>query len=357
MLPAIPWSFRFQRPQHLAREIALTGRPVLYVDAFRRSRFQPVTRVMRADGSLLVLRLRIPGAEDLYHGISSSAGLEVARTIVGGVTVPPSVLVVQHPGWASAALELKRSWGVPMIYDLIDFHQGFPGAPSGLSDLEEEILEAADAVTASSRILADQARRWTPRVEVIRNAVVPEDFVSAFPPGAPAERDRPVVGYVGALTSWFDHQTVEVLARSEPDWVIRLVGKVESPAVARLGTLPNVELLGEIPYDEVAGFLATVMAVIIPFEQTPLTRAVDPVKLYEALAAGLPVVATRIPEVARWSEPLVYLADSPEGFLEQLRRALAEDSFLNRELRRDEVHGHTWRLRAEQLLRLASELR
>jgi glycosyltransferase involved in cell wall biosynthesis len=89
---------------------------------------------------------------------------------------------------------------------------------------------------------------------------------------------------------------------------------------------------------------------LVPFRDLPLTRAVDPVKLYEALAMGLPVVARRLPETERWSEPLVYLYDDPEGFVRQLRRAVAEASPEIARERRRVAEGESWDRRAGALL-------
>src|SRR5207253_7994413 len=81
------------------------------------------------------------------------------------------------------------------------------------------------------------------------------------------------------------------------------------------------------------------------------TRAVDPVKLYEALAMGLPVVARRLPETARWAEPLVYLYDGPEDFVRQVRRAVAEQTPEIARERRRVAEGESWDRRAADLLR------
>jgi len=83
---------------------------------------------------------------------------------------------------------------------------------------------------------------------------------------------------------------------------------------------------------------------------------VDPVKLYEALATGLPVVARRLPETERWSEPLVYLYDDPEDFVRQLRRAVAEHTpDLARERRRA-AESESWDHRVAELLQAVGPL-
>ena len=91
--------------------------------------------------------------------------------------------------------------------------------------------------------------------------------------------------------------------------------------VRRLARLPNVHFLGAQEYKSLPAHVAHFDVCTIPFRVNALTRAVDPVKLYEYLAAGKPVVSTRLPEVeARQS--LCYVAGTPEEFLEQLTLAL-----------------------------------
>ena len=109
--------------------------------------------------------------------------------------------------------------------------------------------------------------------------------------------------------------------------------------------------MGEIPFADVPSFLAGLDVALVPFRDLPLTRAVDPVKLYEALAMGLPVVARRLPETERWAEPLVYLYDDPAGFVRQVRRAVEEQSPELARERRRVAEGESWDRRADGLLR------
>src|SRR5581483_3842643 len=101
--------------------------------------------------------------------------------------------------------------------------------------------------------------------------------------------------------------------------------------------------------------LGGLQALLVPFLDLPLTRAVDPVKLYEGLAAGLPVISRRLPAVERWPGPLVYVYD--EGGLENaIERALAADGETAAAARREAVRAETWQSRAERVLALLAEI-
>ena len=194
----------------------------------------------------------------------------------------------------------------------------------------------------------------SPQVLLLPNGV----DLGAFP--GPATREKGehaiTIGYVGALGPWFDVEAVEAAARALPDWRFRLAGQVEDPEVAALAGLPNLETVGEIPFGDVPGFLSGLDVALVPFRDLPLTRAVDPVKLYEALAMGLPVVARRLPETARWAEPLVYLYDGPDDFVRQVRRAVAESSPEVARERRRVAEGESWDRRADALVRAVGRL-
>jgi glycosyltransferase involved in cell wall biosynthesis len=284
----------------------------------------------------------------------------MADTIVAGLAAErPLMVLVQLPFWAELGRELARRLHVPLVYDRIDLHVGFPGVPAGIESVEARLIREADLVCATAGALAQRPREVSPQVLLLPNGV----DLAAFPapaavrtlPGGPGGETQgdtagATIGYVGALGPWFDVEALAAAARAVPGWRFRLAGQVEDPEVAALSGFPNLETVGEIPFADVPNFLSGLDAALVPFRDLPLTRAVDPVKLYEALAMGLPVVARRLPETERWAEPLVYLYDDPESFVRQLRRALAERSPELAAERRRVAEGESWDRRAAELL-------
>lgn len=350
-LPAVSWSYRFQRPQHLALALARAGHPVLYVDGFLRSHLLQLRRhVLYSHGGLHVLRIRIPGRPDPYREpLGRRVAAQLTEMILAGLRHErPLMVLAQLPFWAELGRELARRLDIPLVYDRIDLHAGFPGVPPAIETVEARLIRQADLVCATAGLLAERPREVSPRVLLLPNGV----DLGAFPsPAVRTEERRAItIGYVGALGPWFDVEAVEAASRALPDWKLRLAGQVEDPEVAALAGLPNLETLGEIPFDQVPGFLSGLDVALVPFRDLPLTRAVDPVKLYEALAMGLPVVARRLPETARWAEPLVYLYDDPESFVRQVRRAVAEQSPEIARERRRVAEGESWDRRASALL-------
>ena len=111
---------------------------------------------------------------------------------------------------------------------------------------------------------------------------------------------RRIIGYYGAIAEWFDLDLVEAVAKRHPECCIVMIGANTVNAKSRLGKLPNVIFTGEVPYDTLPHYLYSFDVCMLPFKVVPLTLATNPVKAYEYLSAGKPVVAVDLPEMAQF---------------------------------------------------------
>jgi len=349
--PGLDWTFRFQRPQQLVREFARRGHRGFYVGV----RFHDAGR-----GALLrkiaegVYEVELPGPPGLtvYRDALDDAtlagfmeALEQLRVEAG---IVEAICLVQLPFWVRVAVGARERWGWKIVYDCIDEHGGFTTNAAPMLGQEEALLAASDLVTATSRILYEKAARRAGRVLLLPNGADVEHFER--PGGAVALRGLrgPVVGYYGAIAEWFDVELVRQTALARPEWQFVLIGRTTGADAAPLRGLGNVHLLGEKPYAALPAYLHRFDVACIPFRLTDLTRATNPVKLYEYLSAGKPVVAVPLPELEPWREH-VYLARTPEEFVAQTERALAEDSPARAAARAAVARQHTWSTRYETL--------
>jgi glycosyltransferase involved in cell wall biosynthesis len=135
------------------------------------------------------------------------------------------------------------------------------------------------------------------------------------------------------------------------DWTIALVGPVglgdPETNVGSLEAEPNVHLLGVRRHEELPALLRGAAVGLIPYCQNALTASIFPMKVYEYLAAGLPVVATPLPSLADIEG--VALAEGAEGFAAAIVRALAEDSPQRRATRSSSAAGHSWEARLGEI--------
>ncbi len=348
--PVINWEFRIQRPQHLALQLAQQGHRVFYFD----TRFAPTQKSRRftlvGNPAPNVYQVQLHAQRHETRIYSDIPGEELIQELTAGLAqlfadigCHDRIAVIDLPFWHRIVTRLP---GLPLVYDCMDFHAGFSTNSEAMLREEEQLLADADATIFTSARLRELAGHSSHSL-VIRNGTDVEHFSSIR---VHVPKDRPLIGYYGAISEWFDMSTVLVLAKARPDWDIVLIG-----STAGCDELPerlprNVSLRGEIPYSDLPQELEQFDVCLIPFKRVELTLCTNPVKVYEYLSAGKPVVATRLPELELIPEGLVHLADSPEEFLAATDAALAELSDPDMvEKRKEWASTQTWGHRGSQL--------
>lgn len=259
------------------------------------------------------------------------------------------VSIVDLPFWTPLVSTMEDS---KLLYDCMDEHNGFSTNAPSMIRLEEQLARKADLVLASSQRLHDRMKTYHSSPLLLRNAADTAHF-AAQAPAAPelASIQGPVIGYYGAISDWFDAKLVEWMAERRPEWTFALIGHTFGCDTAGLEKLPNVLLLGEKRYHELPMYLHRFDAAIIPFLQNELTKATNPVKLYEYLAAGKPVVSTALPELETVAAGLTVIARTPEAFEQAVERSLRQNNPQLMEARKNFASSHTWETRYEELHR------
>jgi glycosyltransferase involved in cell wall biosynthesis len=160
----------------------------------------------------------------------------------------------------------------------------------------------------------------------------------------PSITGNPVIGYYGAIDDWFDVDTVAYILATRPSWTMILIGRVRREVAKELSHFRNVQLLGEKLYWELPRLLQRFDVCIIPFKKKELINATDPVKFYEMMAAGKPIVASEIPELLGYQN-LCYIARSKEEFVEKIQIASKENDPALRAKRVEFAKANTWEIR------------
>jgi glycosyltransferase involved in cell wall biosynthesis len=169
----------------------------------------------------------------------------------------------------------------------------------------------------------------------------------------------PILGVVGGINAKIDLALLAEVATRRPDWRIELVGPLsyglDEGEMARLRALSNVRFAGGVPPEQAPMVMAGCDVGLIPYKLNEQTRHVNPLKVYEYLAAGQPVVGTPLPELRQF-QPLVRLAGDVEGFVAAVEAALGEGNDPEAIAARLAVAAaNSWDVRVERMLALVEE--
>jgi glycosyltransferase involved in cell wall biosynthesis len=244
-----------------------------------------------------------------------------------------------------------------IVYHCVDDIAAQKGvAAAAFREAEAHFAAQADLVLASAPALAERMRTLNERVFYAPNVADTDRFATALEVGptdpAMATLRGPRIVFTGAVVATkLDLELLEGVARARPNWSIALVGPVGAgdprTNISSLERLPNVHLLGARRYADLPAVLRGADVALVPYAINDLTRSVFPMKVYEYLAAGLPVVTTPLPALAE-TAGVVVAADAP-ATVAAVERALAEDGPAARRARSAAVRENSWDARLKEI--------
>ncbi|MCX5744579.1 MAG: glycosyltransferase [Proteobacteria bacterium] len=307
-----------QRATQLALELVRRGHKVVFVHQYPRYGDQVHKLFFDIDYTLLELYFHTDF--DVAEFAARYAPLEVAVTVI---TEFP------HPHFQQQVELLKTQLPrAKYVFDYIDLWDSSLGGDWFDPKVEREMLARADVLVASARTLKENLEGKASReVHMLANAVNTRLFqgTHAYPRPRELSSLRPYVLYVGSLYGeWFDWKAMEAAARELPDMDLVFIGddKGVEQAAALARAFPTVIFLGPKPQRELPAYLHHAHVCIIPFRaDCAITKYVNPLKVYEYLAMGRPVVASGMDDLI--DMPGVTLSESSEDFGRAIRAAIA----------------------------------
>lgn len=244
-----------------------------------------------------------------------------------------------------------------VVYYCVDDHASFSGynREQVLRD-EEELCRRSDLVVTTSMALQEAKSPWNPNTILVPHGVDFDHFSRAVREDLPCPSDlaaipSPHLGFFGLIRDWVDLDLLAQVARKREDWHFVLIGDADSNVdIKQYRTIQNMHFLGRKPYTELPSYCRHVDVGLIPFKINELTIAVNPIKLREYLAAGLPVVSTPLPEVKMYSH-LIEIAVSPDQFERALNSCLAKPTE-DRPLLNAAMESETWPQKVQKITEL-----
>ncbi|MBQ3072528.1 MAG: glycosyltransferase [Oscillospiraceae bacterium] len=240
-----------------------------------------------------------------------------------------------------------------LVYDCVDRHSAYGGQmdPAVVDRMEEDLTRQCDAVFATAKPLADRLAAFNENVTFIPNGANYERFAQAAKPQpVPADLEaipQPRFGFVGALQPCIEYGYVQTAAKARPDWSFVFIGTEKPGAdLLDLRSLPNVYFLGLKPNEELPKYLANFDACLNLFAESDLSKDVSPLKFYEYLATGRPIVSTPQPEQVLQFAEIIQIAHTAEEFITACEESLTDS---RAEARMEQGRLSSWDARVAQM--------
>lgn len=255
-----------------------------------------------------------------------------------------------------------------VVYDCVDDHAAQAGIdrnPIRAREEEQAIMARADLVTVTSKKLYELKKAHNKNVHLVLNAgdvhhvLSPENWPPSVLENKWKEISHPILGTVGALDSYkVDFELIDAVAEKRPNWQFVFIGSPvvdqKKDSLNRLRSRANVHFLGVVPHAAVPAEVQHFDVCLIPYRASTYNEASFPLKFWEFMATGKPVVVTGLPELKEYSDLIGY-AVSSEDFISKVEAVLQQPN-TQQEQRIALAGEHTWEKRVESLLHLVKQV-
>ena len=245
-----------------------------------------------------------------------------------------------------------------LIYEFIDELEIFNGYNKQMEIDHKELARRADLVVCTASKLFEQAKRYASNPLLSTNAGDYDLFSKttqfAISPLIKSQISSYscVLGYYGALAKWFDYGLIRETALQCPEWLWILVGMDYDGSLIKSGILHlrNVLYIPPQEYKTLPCFLKAFTIATIPFVINDVTLSTSPVKLFEYMAAGKPILTSKMPECLKYKSVYTYI--DAEDFICKANELLQlqKDDMYWQNLKADAL-ANTWDVKTDEILK------
>lgn len=385
-LSAIDWDFLWQRTQEIMSQFGAMGYPVLFVEntGARVPCLRDIPRVLNRLKKIVALPLEPVSAKDMinikvlspkalpfpYSDLAIQYNFSLIRREVLRFSMKTGIPVDRIFLWSymTTPLALKLAESLPwagVVVDLVSDPCKVKGAEA-IEVSQRKILGVADKILCASKPVLEVAKDQI-KLEQYNKLLLFEDGFSTRLPESIKEqdmsmcnKDRPAVTYIGGINFkiWWD--AVSAMATDNPEIDFLFAGPKDDDKLPVSKDVKNVMWVPPFKeYVQLGCFLKKSCAGLIPYSPTSYVGQMRPAKINEYLVMGLPIVATKMPELERFAEEygegIMYLAETVDEFNEALKNALEEDCQELREKRQQIAAGRSWDKACKEIEKILQE--
>lgn len=246
-----------------------------------------------------------------------------------------------------------------LVYDCVDRHSAYKGhiTPAVVDKMERDLAQAAQQVFATAEGLAETLDAYNENVEMIPNGAAYElfsrvqtDAENLVCPDVLRDLPHPIYGFVGMLQECIDYRLIEAIAKEKPEASVVLIGRtLPGVDLSHLRRYPNIVFVDLVPQPELPRYIAQFDVCLNVFEKGKLSRDVSPLKFYEYMATGKPIVSTREPLQVEDFQDVIYLANDTASFLSACEQAAGEQDEARTAKRLAYAKACSWDSRVRQM--------
>lgn len=364
--------------QHCAKVLSCMGWRVLYVESLGLRAPKPGSKkdlkrlwfrlrkglsglffgaATRADRLWVLSPLVVPGAHShkLLGRLNQSLLQWSLRRHLKSQAFDMPLIWTYHPYMLKAIENLNHG---PLLYHCVDDLASLPGIDvTAFTTAEDKLVSRAKVVFATAKSLEEKCLQKNPNTFFLPNVVDEVHFGKAMEEGiVPLDLvnvPKPRLFYHGVLSDFkVDFDLLIDIANKKPDWSIVLIGEERegqrSKSLSTLRAMPNVYMLGFKVYEELPNYLRFADVGMLPSCIDRYTKSMFPMKYYEYLASGVPVVSTPL-DFTKTSQDGLMVGDGVDSFIAAVDFQLLRGKFSAIEVK-SMVGKNTWGVRTERML-------
>lgn len=307
ILSGVPHDSIKQRPHHFASYFARNGYEVLYIFLYDFDKINP-DLITKVNNKEILLNLFTRSQDNVFflkdkvrkENLKISSLTLLINKIIEVYGGENLLFISGFPEWIIHLESLPES--STLIYDCMDEWEEFIrdtdfSYTEELIYNERKIASMADLVITSAKKLYIKMSYFNDNIYYLPNGVWNDDYdynveYNQMPLDLKYIK-QPIVFFMGAVAEWVDIELIQFAAESLPQYSFVFVGQEK----CKLPKVPNIYYLGSKKYEELPNYIKHAKVAIIPFKVNNLTAAVTPLKFYEYISSGTPVVTTIMPDI------------------------------------------------------------
>ena len=239
-----------------------------------------------------------------------------------------------------------------LIYHCSDDYTIIPSFPESFETIEQKLIKKCDLVVTTADELMKAKRRFNKNTISIPNGANVDHFSSTQNSETVISNEmsifkKPIIGYVGSIFQWLNTSWISFAAEKFPENDFVFIGPLQID-ISKFKKYKNIHFLGPKPYEALPTYIKAFKVAVIPFIIDGVTLKASPIKFYEYLSSGIPIVSTELPDLLPFKDD-VYLVKEKEEYVESIESALNNDSIARINRRMETAKKYSWESRFKTL--------